>query len=466
MTLISLRQKCIPIIRYFGVTYYMKYYALVFGIVLLLVTGNYAFSKTTIEPLITISEAYNDNIYLSEKDVDSDWVTTVSPEFVLYYDSRELKVDLDYSLLFKYYGNHSEENESSLREVQRGLVDALFFPKRDFTLGLREEISRVVIDDRVQSVTENDLVNKTTLYHFSANPQYQWRVLSTFSLLFGYQYDNYDYVLSDGDDAESHLYRLSLAKKFVTETEVKINGFYEDYQTETQSDYQLQQVSGGLIQRFGPRWRFDAEGGFVWVDFDTGQKLEDSIWAANITGRVAKNLKIILATDRAFFVSVDAGLIKRTQTSVALRFQDVFNVELKTDIEKKADIVLRTDNEEIDDNEKKTEVEPRSYLELKSYWKEDQYLTEDRIDRSFGGQLESGVYLSQNSILSVEGDIGQYKFLPEDEGVLRFGAGVSLEYRGKRKSLSLAYTFRKSNSDIDENDYVNNITTLTVSLRF
>lgn len=408
----------------------MNFYVLTIGLVLLFGNCRYAFSAIIIKPVLTLSETYNDNIYLESENTDSDWITTVAPGIGLYYDSKELKIDLDYSLRFQFYRDHSEENETNLRDVQRVLADVLFFAERDFTLALREEISRVVIDDREQSVAENELVNKTTLYHFTANPQYHWGVFDTFKAIFEYQYDDYNYVAAEGDDAETQRYGVSLVKSLVTKTNIKLNIFQEDYRAKNQSDYQLQQVSGGLIQQAGLRWQIDAEGGFAQVDFDTGQQVESPTYAVSATGGIAKNLKLILATVRAFSISVDSGLTRITQTSATLHYQKIWDVKLK------------------------------------AYWKKNDFLAENRFDQSFGGELQGGIPLSRRFGLRANVDIGQYEFSPEDEKVLRFGGGVLLDYVGKHGNLSLGYSRRDSNSDIDSNDYINNIITISFSLRF
>lgn len=399
-------------------------------IIIFLFSSEYSFAKLLVNPKITISETYNDNIFLEKNNSDKDFITSITPGFDLNYGAKELKLNLDYSLYFKKYNKYSEKNESKLRDVQRVKMDALVLPDRDLNLALVEEISRVVIDERDKSVEENDFANKTTLYHFTANPQYQWRKYPSFRAIFAYQYDNYDYVSGLGDNVETQRYRLALEKDLVTETTIKMNGSYKDYRSETKSNYNLEQVSGGLIHQVGPRWLIDAEGGIARVDFDTGQEVETSIWMTSVSGQVAKHLELLLATERAFIDSVNSGVSKRTQASATLHYVNVFDIEIK------------------------------------AQGQEDRYQTEYRNDRGSGVALKVGIPLSRKIILKLKADVWTYKFVPETEKVTRLGAGALVTYVGKQGSLSLGYTYRDSNSDIDSRDYVNNIAAVSASLRF
>jgi hypothetical protein len=401
-------------------------------------------AKFLVVPRLTIAETYNDNLFLEDDSPDSDWITTIAPGLDASFDSNYLRMDLDYALNFITYKYHPEEDENSFRDAQRAQLEALFLPERDFTLALREEVSRVSIDDRAPAVLENELVNKTTLYRFTANPQYRWRALPTFETIFGYRYDDYDYVDPEGDDARGHQYSLSLVKGLGPGTKVMINGFGEDYRSGTWNGYLLQRVSAGLSQQVGARWLVEAEGGHAWVDLDmepeignsSEREIGDSVWMASLTGRIAKYAEFILGTTRAFSVSVDSGLTSRTEATAVLQYRNVLDVELE------------------------------------AYWRENDYRTEERTDRSFGYLLTAAVPLSRRIVVRGRGDVGFYDFydfndiLPEHDKVLRFGSGASVEYVGNRGSLSLNYTFRVSDSNNDRNDYVNNITTVSGSLRF
>ena len=53
-----------------------------------------------------------------------------------------------------------------------------------------------------------------------------------------------------------------------------------------------------------------------------------------------------------------------------------------------------------------------------------------------------------------------------DEDVDRYAFGAALNYEYRRILASLRYRYRLNNSDINANDYTNNIITLSATVRF
>ena len=61
-------------------------------------------TKATFTPRISVSETYDDNIDLDPDDEkESDWITVLSPGFLLELDSKKTQLDLDYEFGLSYY---------------------------------------------------------------------------------------------------------------------------------------------------------------------------------------------------------------------------------------------------------------------------------------------------------------------------------------------------------------------------
>jgi len=403
---------------------------LVMCLVVLISNVSFSLAAVVFHPRLTMIESYNDNIFLDSNAAESDWITTTEPAFSLNADSKLFTFDLDYALRFRHYQKHSRENETHFSDVQRALLDAMVFPGRDFTLGLTEEVSRVFIDERAAAIAENELVNRTNLFRSVVNPQYRWHVLSTFSAVVGYRFEKLDYESAVGNDSHTHHFDLSLLKSISTKTDIKFNVFQDDTTSTRRTGYQLRQVSVGLNRKFGPRWMVDIMGGLAQSELDTGSNDQDSVGFVHIDGPLAKNISLSLAVDRSFVLSVADGLMLRSQASTTLKSSGNNNIEAVI------------------------------------YGREDRFLIEDRTDRSLGGGLTTVIPLKRKIALVTRADLVKFYFLPGDEEALRYGVGVFMRYTGNKGLISLGDTIRVNNSNIEVNDYINNIATLTVGLRF
>ena len=101
----------------------------------ILISALNVWSAFEIHPRLTLGGEYNDNIYLDNTDRnEEDWITTVEPGFNLTYDSRSLQAVVDYSARFRFYANHSSNDQDNLKEASRGNGTLSFFSGRPFTL--------------------------------------------------------------------------------------------------------------------------------------------------------------------------------------------------------------------------------------------------------------------------------------------------------------------------------------------
>ena len=395
------------------------------------VFAQYANAAYKFEPHIKISEEYNDNIFLADQNEESDYITTVSPGLRLQIKRKYFLADLDYSLNFKKFQSNTALDEEKIEDVQRALMSATFFPENDFTLDLRDQISRVVINDRNPAVAENDFLDKTNLNHFTATPQYRWRALPTFTATLSYRFDLLDYRAPEAQDSVEHRYRLELLKDLRGKRQVGLAGTFTDYRADNNNnDYQVKSATALVTQQFGPRWDLKVEGGYARIELENEVDGRDvTVGSLDLAGEIAKNTALTLNGQRTFVPSADAGVRQRSEASLNLDYAALNQFTLA--------LVA---------------------------W-EDKYLELDRTDRWAGSRLRWGWPLLRHLTLVLSGEALQYDFQPQDEQGLRTGGGASFEYALRKGLISLGYTLRKNDSDIDLNDYTNNIVGLSISLR-
>ena len=102
------------------------------------------------------------------------------------------------------------------------------------------------------------------------------------------------------------------------------------------------------------------------------------------------------------------------------------------------------------------------------YWNNSDYVRLDREDDAYGVRFDFAKPLARAVTVNfdAEYELAQFDDVGINEDVNRFTIGTSLDYEYRRFLASLGYRYRINESDIDDNDYTNNIITLSATVRF
>ena len=109
----------------------------------------------------------------------------------------------------------------------------------------------------------------------------------------------------------------------------------------------------------------------------------------------------------------------------------------------------------------------RIKLRASAFINTDEYVEQNREDDAIGGALEGTIPFSDKNGLDWQlryTNFDQSGVDPEEYD--RYGAGVSLYHDISLGRLSLGYTYADNKSDLDENDYTNNIIFAAANLTF
>ena len=390
-------------------------------------------SAFEIHPYLALEEEYNDNIFLSDNNEEEDWITTVEPGISLIYDNRSLEATVDYSLRYRFYKDNSDENLDKFKDVQRANATALFFGGRPFTLRLAETISREAIDERDDNQF-NDIENRSTVYHSTVTPEYRWQLTQTFSLIFGYTYDRFDYVDSRGNDSEEHEGRFSLVKQLSSTTEVFARYAYAVHQSDDDADeFDRQDYTLGLNQRLGSRTTLAIEGGYSEVEYDSGFDTDGTHWLVDVSYQLSAPVTLSLGYSQDFTTTAEDGLTETQEASFGATYA-------------KESLTASTE----------------------LFWNNSDYVRLNREDEAYGVRFDLSKPLARalTANFDAEYERAEYDDIIIDEEVDRFTLGASLDYEYRRFLASLGYRYRINESDIAGGDYTNNIITLSGTVRF
>lgn len=421
-----------------------------------------AAAELTLTPSLSVREEYNDNIELTRDNRIDDFITTINPSLGISLKTSILELSADYGLNFSIFAKNSDRNETDLTEAQRAKVDTTLtlMPERLF-LKVSDVFERVPIDERDQVAYDNIFVNLTNTNRLVVNPYLQYPITSTLMLNAGYTYDNVWYDDPEGDDSQSHMATVGLTQQFGDRLSVFGSYSYRWYRPEREQTqpYDSQTATIGAAVAVTPKLSVSGYFGRVRFDYDavtlqvripvidgttgavvgyltgtTEKKAYSSssaIWNAQANYTLTDRVKIGLGYSQSFSDSVDEGNVKNRTVTGSIGY------------------------------------DAKIPMSLSVFHTRAKYQLRDRQDESTGGVLSFGLPLTPEITLRVDGTYSYLTFEPDSEKVDRYGVRTGFDYQLlPRATVGVGYTYNRENSNVDENDYSNNIAFLQAKYTF
>jgi hypothetical protein len=282
-------------------------------------------------PTIVVGQSYDDNIFLTRNNKQSDWITTVSPGLILHVDSAKTRLGIEYFPTFVWYNDLSENN--TVRHSAKLDLTHLFTKR--LQLDLKENYTKTedpfleALDPNLRSQSVRTTRNPYQRNEASANLQYQFDRHDTVSAGFRhgllknddptlddityygptaslthwfdvrngveltYRYEIYDYDRESGtpsrDDLTGHIGGARYLYQFNTRTKGFVGYTFtsRNFDGTRRSDYQVHEGRVGIEHQFERDWKLTlAAGGY---DPTSGA---DSNSGALFSARVDKQMKL------------------------------------------------------------------------------------------------------------------------------------------------------------------------------
>ncbi len=414
-------------------------------IVLLISIASFSFAKLTITPSVSVKEEYNDNIFLESSDEEDDFITTIIPNIVIEYSpNKSFDLSLDYGLHYRFYRRHSYLDDTSLKETQNIDFQAQARPSSRFIIDISDVYERILIDIKERVAEENVFFNMTQRNTFSVSPHMLIPLTSTVSTTVGYRYSNiwHEPVFSEDVeelvDSDNHTAFLTLNKKFPLRINGALKYNYIAYRPDLGDEedeidkYDRHEGSVVIAYQIKPNFEVSGEIGESWFDYTRNDNTHISFW--NIGTDYSKaDTKLGVSYGYSFGDSSTVGVFKRR------RFDLLFETGK----------VLR--------------------LTINPSRSTDTYLNIDRKDKSTGVAMSISRPLTKNLDVLLNGLWEKQKFLPEpeDEEVRITSIGGRFDYNVSRSiTTSFGYRYSNRDSNIEEEDFHNNIVWLQAKVNF
>jgi len=403
-----------------------------------------ALADFRITPGLSLRQEYNDNIFLDAKGEEGDFITTLTPSVFLEWQTPRIDMSLDAKLeLQKYFDNTDEDRIGAGTSEQGSTFNALFkIYRENLFLRVADIYQRIPIDEGDRGGEGNSLVNLTDSNRFIVNPYMQFELIRDLQVRLGYTYENLWYEEGEGDDADSHAYTLAFTKIMTPRTTLNLEGTHleyrpkdplKDYIIGEEGDYEYDRDSAriGVSYLVGDRLQLQGGYGHTWIDYEVRDDVDSSIWDISMDYQFSSAFQAGIAYLKDYTVSVEDGPSKRDKSSLFLAYQERFSM--------KASVFVSNDE----------------FVEI------------NREDESYGGDLGGVFPFTDKYGLDWQLRYTSWERTGIDaEEYDRYGARLAFYYDVKWGRLSLGYTYNRNDSDIEENDYTNNIIYLQANLIF
>jgi hypothetical protein len=241
----------------------------------------------TIVPSLSLTEEYNDNIFLDSSDKVDDFITYITPSLNLSMRSANSELAFGYSTSLSFYNSHSYLNGQPAHNFNAGSSFRLS-ERLSFTLSDTYVMSSETRDIRAISDT-GPLTGrrKLTYNNISGNIFYKLGGNLTYTLGASYLYSKYE----EPDETTSKIYSgtMGLTYRHSESTALSASAIYTQYDYKTESDAKGQNYTFGCTYVLTPTVTIGFTGGVSITKIeDTGESETGYIGGVNITKRLER----------------------------------------------------------------------------------------------------------------------------------------------------------------------------------
>lgn len=246
----------------------------------LMVSNQTQAADFSLMPTLAVSEEYTDNVFETELDKESDFITRALPGLAMKYKAPLWNWDLGYFFDYRYYARESRKDDSTHTLNAKGLikiVDELLF------LEMNDVYKRVSLDVTRDTTSESLFLNQTDQNIGTVSTYLVLHPSARTTLKTGYRYLNTWYKDPQAVSKQDHVgfltgsYELSSTffltgdYTFTREIPVKNSSFYRH------------EVYIGPRYEYSEKSFIYAQGGFIASDYDNGTRLFNPSWNAGLT---------------------------------------------------------------------------------------------------------------------------------------------------------------------------------------
>jgi hypothetical protein len=379
-----------------------------------------------IRPSISLSQEYDDNIFLTRDNTTGDFVTRAVPSVGIAYKTAIWDLALQDTFYWWFYARQKKgyySNDANLSSKLTVIEHLLYFDVTD-------TYSNIVLNPRGPSTTENRNVNKTDTNVFSARPYIKYQIDPVTAVSAGYAYINIWYRSGDGIKRQQHEGFLNIQHAFNPKVKAVVGAEYLADRPEVgEPNNDQTAVYLSIAYDINPKTKFDGTAGYRMFRFSDGPDDNRSYYNAGVIYRLARKGSVELRASQLFSVSPTEGIVETASQRLTASYGEQLSVTGSV------------------------------------YHSRDRYIERDLTNDALG--VAGGVTYAPNvrRAYRFSGGYEKDKYLPEDQKRDIYFASAGVDHKLSAKAtLSVIYMYYKSSGQTETDNYADNTVRLQLTI--
>jgi len=385
-------------------------------------------AEFTIRPSITVSEEYDDNIFLTHDNRVADYTTRILPSVSVHYKTPLWDWTLDDTFSWWYYtkrGKSETFNTGNLASKVDVIENFLYFDVKD-------TYSSVILNPKQPSTETNLLTNRSDSNNLVASPYIRYQLTPASVLTTGYRYTNIWYRDDTAVKRQMHTGFATGEYKFSPVLSAYVGAEYTaDRPEKIEPDNNQTALFVRTVYKMNPRTTIDGSIGYRWIDFSVGHDKGRLNYDVSLLYRFSEHGQIGLKAASVFASSPELGVFESRTEQATTKYGEAFSVSGSI------------------------------------FHRKDTYLETDLGNESYGGTAAVEYKPDLRLTFKVGGRAERDTFQPGDDVRKVYGGSGEIDYQLQEKmTLVLSYNYTRENANISSFEYTDNVITIQIRKTF
>lgn len=230
-------------------------------------------------PSITVGEEYTDNVFETDDNHVSEYITRLLPGVSAEYKSPRLIADLGYLLDYRYYARSKRKNELThdlAAKAELTVVNNFFY------IEASDSYQRASLNVTRDVTRESLVLDQTDRNVLSVAPYLVFHPTQRTNLTTGYRFIDTRYSESTAVDKTDHVLFLEASHELSDRWSLTGNyTFTKEYSSA--DDYTQHQAAAGFRYEYLEKSFLFAQAGHTWTNYDSDRRLNSLFWDAGAT---------------------------------------------------------------------------------------------------------------------------------------------------------------------------------------
>lgn len=232
-----------------------------------------------LHPSIAVSEEFTDNVFETNTNRTSDYITRTLPGVAMSYKVPAVTWNIDYVFDYRFYARKNRDDEVAHSLNAKGHLIAV---ENFLFLDISDEFKRVSLDATMDVTKESLFVNQADRNVATASPYLTLHPTARIAVKPGYRFIDTRYFSTSGIDKIDHIafleIRYELMKRWSLTADYNFTREFADI-----GNFSQHHALGGFRCEYSEKSFIFAQAGNSWTHFDNDRRIESVVWNAGIT---------------------------------------------------------------------------------------------------------------------------------------------------------------------------------------